>query len=171
MSERSDETTLASYRQELILALRLKNVPGDRIGEIVAEVESHVADTGEHPTEAFGIPRDYAATLTTEHRTGPWWFTTLTVIWSFAAGWLVAQGLFAVLLDDLYLGRSGWLWIVLGLAIGVPGALAVRRRSTRVADPRTGEDMVTGKPWAIGILVGTPIAIVLVSVAAIHLFA
>ncbi len=170
MSERSDETTLASYRQELIVALRLKDVPGDRIGEIVAEVESHVADTGEHPSEAFGAPRDYAATLTSEHRPGPRWWTALTVVWSFVAGWMVAQGLLAVLLDDQYLGRSGWLWIALGLVIGVPGALSVRRRSTRVADPRTGDDMVSGKPWAVAVLVGTPVAIVLVAVGAIGLF-
>ncbi len=170
MTGRSDETTHATYRQELIVALRLKDVPGDRIGEIVAEVESHVADTGEHPAEAFGNPRDYAATLTAEHRTGPWWSTTLTVIWSFAAGWLVSQGLFAVLLEDTYLGRSGWLWIIVGLAVGVPGALAVRRRSTRVADPRTGADMVPGRPWAISVMVGIPVAIVLVSVGAIRLF-
>lgn len=170
MTGRFDETSLTEYRGELILALRLKDVPGDRIGEIVAEVESHISDTGENPSEAFGTPREYAASLTAEHRSGPWWSTALTVIWSFAAGWLVAQGLFAVLLDDSYLGRSGWLWIALGLAIGVPGALAVRRRSTRVADPRTGEDMVPNKPWAIGVLVATPIAIVLACVVAIGLF-
>ena len=33
----------------------------ERIGEIVAEVESHVADTGEDPREAFGPAREYAA--------------------------------------------------------------------------------------------------------------
>lgn len=84
---------------------------------------------------------------------------------------MVAQGLLAVLLDDSYLGRSGWLWIVLGLAIGVPGALAVRRRSTRVADRPTSEDMVLAQPRSLAALRDTPITIVLVSVAAIHLFA
>lgn len=76
-----------------------------------------------------------------------------------------------MLLDDSHLGRSGWLWIVLGLAIGVPGALSARRRSTRVTDRRTSEDMVPAQPRSLALLVGTPIAIVLASVAAIHLFA
>lgn len=167
MTESVEQMTIAEYREKLILALRLKDVPGDRIGEIVAEVESHVGDTGESPAEAFGAPRDYAASLTAEHCTGPWWSTALTVAWSFAAGWLVAQGLFAILLDDLYLGRSGWLWIALGLVIGALGTLVVSRWSTRVTDPRTGEDMVPLKPWAIGALIGLPVAMVLVSVASI----
>jgi hypothetical protein len=50
-----------TYRRELVQALRLHDVPPERIGEIVAEVESHVADTGEDPREAFGPARDHAA--------------------------------------------------------------------------------------------------------------
>ena len=50
-----------THRRELVQALRLHDVPPERIGEIVAEVESHVADTGEDPREAFGPARDYAA--------------------------------------------------------------------------------------------------------------
>jgi hypothetical protein len=37
-------------------------VPGERIGQILAEVEAHVADTGADPVEAFGEPGEYAAT-------------------------------------------------------------------------------------------------------------
>lgn len=46
-SQSTSERAIADYRQSLILALRMKEVPGDRIGEIVAEVESHVAPTPE----------------------------------------------------------------------------------------------------------------------------
>ena len=41
--------------------LRLLDVPGERIGQILAEVETHVADTGLDPVQAFGEPGEYAA--------------------------------------------------------------------------------------------------------------
>jgi hypothetical protein len=43
-----------------VLALRMHDVPGDRIGQVVAEVESHVAESGEDPVDAFGSPPAYA---------------------------------------------------------------------------------------------------------------
>ncbi|QUH04952.1 hypothetical protein HUO13_32955 [Saccharopolyspora erythraea] len=49
------------YRDELMLALRLHDISGRRVGEVLAEVETHVAETGENPAEAFGSPREYAA--------------------------------------------------------------------------------------------------------------
>ena len=54
---------LATYRQQLVVALRMNDVPSARIGEAVAEVESHVADTGEDPVTAFGAPAEYARRL------------------------------------------------------------------------------------------------------------
>lgn len=42
-SSSMSEKTMADYRQSLIYALRMKDVPGDRIGVIVAELEAHVA--------------------------------------------------------------------------------------------------------------------------------
>jgi hypothetical protein len=49
-----------AYIDELVLALRLRDVPGDRIGEVVAEVEARVAESGEDPAVAFGPPEAYA---------------------------------------------------------------------------------------------------------------
>lgn len=159
-----------SYQQRLILALRLKDVPGDRIGEIVAEVESHVAETGEDPTEAFGTPRHYAASLTDEHRPAPWWWTTISIISSAGAGWLVAQGVLSLLLGETFAGRSGWIWVVLGLVVGIPGGVSVWRRSTRVRDPRNGSDLVPFSPGALIMLIGGPIFLVLAAFAAIRIF-
>ncbi|MET9343291.1 hypothetical protein [Nonomuraea sp. NPDC003804] len=51
------------YREELTLALRLRDISGVRVGEVLAEVEAHVAETGEDPTTAFGTPKEYAATI------------------------------------------------------------------------------------------------------------
>ncbi len=46
-----------------VLELRLRDVPGPVIGERLAEVEGHCAETGETPSEAFGDPTDYAARI------------------------------------------------------------------------------------------------------------
>ncbi|MDA3805614.1 hypothetical protein PED38_12475 [Clavibacter sp. CT19] len=56
-------TTTTEYTQQLALALRMRDVPGAAIGDAVAQVESHVADTGEDPVEAFGPARAYAASV------------------------------------------------------------------------------------------------------------
>lgn len=46
-----------------VVELRLLDVPGDRIGDALAEVESHCADAGEAAAEAFGDPVAYARSL------------------------------------------------------------------------------------------------------------
>jgi hypothetical protein len=56
-------TNLDAYRQQLLFALRLRNVPAARIGEAIAEVESHLAETGDDPVAAFGEPAEYARQL------------------------------------------------------------------------------------------------------------
>jgi len=162
-------TSAADYTQRLILALRLHEVPGDRIGEIVAEVQSHVADTGEDPVDAFGSPRAYAASLVDEHRPSAWWTTALTVAASGLAGWLLAQGMFNVALGTRTWGQPGWVWIGLALVIGIPGGFAVWRRSTRVRDPRTGEDLAPFTAGGLLALIGTPVVLVLAAVVAIRI--
>jgi membrane associated rhomboid family serine protease len=161
--------TITEYREALVLHLRLQEVPADRIGEIVAEVESHVADTGEDPADAFGSPRDYARSLTDEHRKPPWWWTTTTLVLAAAAGWLIAQGAFALLLGEPYWGRSGWLWVVVGVAVGIPPAIMVGRRSREVLDPRTGEPLVRTPRWAPLVFFAIPVLLVLIGWVAIEL--
>jgi len=57
-------TSLKDYTKALTTQLRLRQVPGKDIGQIVAEVESHVRETGEDPIEAFGQPGTYSAQFT-----------------------------------------------------------------------------------------------------------
>lgn len=45
---------------DFVLELRLRDVPGARIGDHLAEVESHCIETGTDPEEAFGDAREYA---------------------------------------------------------------------------------------------------------------
>jgi len=63
--------TAEAWQQELVLALRLRDVPGRRIGEVLAEVEAHCADSGQSPAEAFGDPQAYAAQATPAGRRLP----------------------------------------------------------------------------------------------------
>ncbi|HLL64198.1 MAG TPA: hypothetical protein VK453_00445 [Micromonosporaceae bacterium] len=49
-----------TYVDQLVLELRMRELPGARIGEVVAEVEAHVAESGDDPADAFGSPREYA---------------------------------------------------------------------------------------------------------------
>lgn len=46
--------------EAFVLEQRLRGVPGARIGDALAVVESHVAESGESAQESFGDPRAYA---------------------------------------------------------------------------------------------------------------
>jgi len=57
-------TIPTAWRDELIIALRARDVPGTRIGEVLAEVDEFCTDSGLDAPTAFGPPTVYAATLT-----------------------------------------------------------------------------------------------------------
>ena len=48
---------------DFIMELRLRDVPGDAIGDAVAAAREFLSDSGSTPAEAFGTPRDYAESL------------------------------------------------------------------------------------------------------------
>lgn len=49
------------WRDDFVTGLRLRGVPGRQIGEALAEVDAHCADSGQAPGEVFGDPAGYAA--------------------------------------------------------------------------------------------------------------
>lgn len=51
------------WTEGLVLELRLQGVAGERIGAVVAEVDSHCAESGEPAADAFGDPVAYARSL------------------------------------------------------------------------------------------------------------
>jgi hypothetical protein len=55
------------WRDALITELRLRDLPGTRIGEVLAEVDAHCTDSGQTPAEAFGDPVTYAQSLILIH--------------------------------------------------------------------------------------------------------
>lgn len=176
-------TDVDGYRQQLLLALRLRDVAGPRIAEVLAEVESHVAETGEDPRAAFGAPRDYARALVAELRPerAPGlrgWVASvrgvevLIAALAFAGAWLTAEGLFA-----LAAGRPGVLGLPGPSALTIAAALLValalllartgRLRDDRVLDPRTGRDVAVALAprWARLASVAVPAALLVLAVA------
>lgn len=60
-----------SYSDQLVVALRLRDVPGQRIGEVVAEVEAYTVDSGQDPVEAFGSVDVYSDDIAAQSRRTP----------------------------------------------------------------------------------------------------
>ena len=110
------------YCDELLLALRMKDVPGARIGEVLTEVRAHLADSGEDPHEAFGAPADYAAALAADAPPETWreWAAARAAgaALFLGAGWLVAGG------SGLLTGEQGEVRATTVLAALVVGLVA-----------------------------------------------
>lgn len=51
------------WAEALLLELRLRGVPGDVVGGVLAEVDAHVVDSGTTARDAFGDPVAYARSL------------------------------------------------------------------------------------------------------------
>jgi hypothetical protein len=141
-------TTTESYRRDLLIALRMRHVPPERIGEIVAEVESHVADTGESPVEAFGPAREYAARFAGPRPRGARVAAVVLTLLGAACGFLIATGVFGLVRDEPALGRPAWVAVAVGALLWVPALYSQLRRQAPVPDPRTGRPLTPG-PGAV----------------------
>lgn len=176
-------TEVDAYRQQLLVALRLRDVAGPRIAEVLAEVESHVAETGEDPRTAFGAPGDYARALVTElhpeRAAGVrGWLAdvhaveVLIAALAFSGAWLAAEGLFGLAAGDPgVLGLPALVCLALAVALLTALALLLARRSRRrdhqVLDPRTGADVAAALAprWARPVSVAVPAGLLAVAVA------
>lgn len=111
------------WRDDLIVQLRLKDVPGDRIGDILLEVESHIRETGETPEEAFGPAKAYAETYVRANpprREQASSIPQLILIGasSFAGTYLLSDGALSLGRGvDAILGLSAWVTLLIGLAL------------------------------------------------------
>lgn len=167
-----------AYRDELLLALRLRDVPGPRIAEVLAEVDSHIAESGEDPTGAFGPPREYANEVVdtirgderSDWRIGAVLRSVPIALVAGLGGYLLASGLWG-----LASGRPvvpGMPALIAALAGGAlfGGILLwqmtpARRREQRVLDPRTGLDLAPEVPtWARVSVVAFPVTLLLIGV-------
>jgi hypothetical protein len=176
-------TVVQTYSDELLLGLRRCDVPGAQIAEALAEVQSHVADTGEDPRQAFGPPRQYAAEVAAAlglRAPTPFWQQALS--WSTVAhglggaggGWLVLDGVLAGAAGERgVLGLPPVVPLLLGVAVltalGVSLVRLSRSPEAEVLDPRTGARMTSPLPrWVVPLMV-LPVLLPLVAGIAVAL--
>jgi hypothetical protein len=144
-----------AYRRDLIVALRLRNVPPARVGEIVAEVESHVAETGEDPREAFGAPREYAESFRGPQTRREQVALLALALTSAAAGWLIGTSAFGLATGDRVAGLPAPAAMVLGAVLWIPAVVAMLRRAERVRDPRDGRPLSPAAAWTPALATGS----------------
>jgi len=124
-----------TYLGQLTRALAYECVEGRRAGEFVAEIESHLAETGADPVEEFGTPYDLAVELAKRpgaHRPG--WVPPLWLLWLLQ---MAATLIYMTALGAIFLrGRDGriavyWFYaLVAGIVMPVGalyGYVATRR--------------------------------------------
>jgi hypothetical protein len=126
------------WRESFVLRARLRGVPGARIGEALAEVEAHCAESGETPDQAFGDPVAYAQSLadqlapevTARARLG-WGRTALAAVCGIGAIVCLFNGVDAVAHGGRTLISTGSFLAVLVGAGYVVGFFAVAERLSR----------------------------------------
>ena len=157
-------TTSETYVRQLLTALRTREVPAARIAEVVAEVESHLAETGEDPVDAFGAPREYAAAVAGEDSRS-FLGTVPAALLGGLTGGAVALTTFAVVeRDDRVLGVPLAVAIVASLALTAATAVLAQRQYRPVLDPRTGRRRMMGGGWALVLLLaGAVVTLTLVA--------
>ena len=110
------------YAAELTEALQFRDVPDNAIREIVREVNSHVAESGEDPTAAFGIPSDYADNFAPKFRKIWFWaLITASVILASGGAYILISGVFGLQSADF---RLWGLAPAARIAIGAGGIAA-----------------------------------------------
>ena len=138
MNTRNDgRATLAVYLENLTIQLRLLEMPGDRIGQILAEVETHVADTGLDPVDAFGAPGECAATYAAASIELPvrGWLRDLGVAMvSGMAGAAAVEGVAHLVGSAEVTVRTFGVW----LAVGVAGMAVFHVFGTQLARDTAG---------------------------------
>ncbi len=174
-------TPVQTYTDELLLALRLRELPGTQIAEALAEVNGHVAETGEDPREAFGPPRAYARQIAEALgepgeppalcRSLLTWSTAAYGLGGAAGAWLTSNGVLALASGrQSALSLSPWVPLLLGLSVLIVLAVGLRHlardKDVPVLDPLTGQDMTAPLPrWVLPATIAPPaLALVLAAV-------
>jgi hypothetical protein len=169
-----------AYLNELLLALRMRGVPGPRIAEAVAEVSAHLSETGETPQEAFGPAQAYAgevaAALGDRDAHTPFWRAALSWISAvYGVGgalgaWLVIDGARASATAERGVGGlPAMVCLAMGLAIllalGVGLVRLTRKRDDQILDPRSGANMAPPLPrWVVPLMLTVPILVLVIAV-------
>ncbi|WP_341395350.1 hypothetical protein [Arthrobacter sp. G119Y2] len=112
------EQPYAEYSEDLRDALEFRGVPDEAVTQIVREVESHVAESGEDPAMAFGQPGDYAGNFAPRSRLVRFRALLISsVILAGGGAYVLISGVFGLLSPSATLwGLPPWARIVLGAA-------------------------------------------------------
>lgn len=129
------------YIPRLVGELRRRGVPGEVVGDVVAQVESHLAEAGGDPVSSFGSPAEYAAaiaeTVPRRHRWG-------TYVMHGVVGAVLAAVCAAAIVglargEARTFGLDSTIVLVVGVgALVVYGIALIITMRRRVRDPRKG---------------------------------
>ena len=129
------KSTHEQYASDLAEALDVRDVPAEAARQIVREVQSHLAESGEDPVEAFGPVSRYADQFAPRSREQEVvWFAVAAAALGFCGAFLIISGVFGLLDETATLwGLSPWVRLTAGIAlvltfVGLVIGIAVRSR-------------------------------------------
>lgn len=129
-----------SYVDQLVLELRNRDLPGARIGEVVAEVEAYVADSGDDPAEQFGPVADYArqvsGAVAVPPRSRLSWWTWAQCAGTGAGGILLMDGVLGLMQGRTATLTPGKMAAVAVLPVAAVVGVRVLGRASRPAESR-----------------------------------
>jgi len=134
------KSTHEQYASDLAEALDVRDVPAEAARQIVRELESHLAESGEDPVEAFGPVARYADQFAPRSREREVvWFAVAAAALGFCGAFLIISGVFGLLDETATLwGLPPWGRLGTGIAlvltfVGLVIGIAVRSRRRAAA--------------------------------------
>lgn len=125
-----------AYLDELSYRLQMRGLGADKIGDILAEVETHVSATGEPARVAFGPPAEYARMWARQPDRLRWPVIARLMLVGGGAGFALEVGALGVIDGTPALGLSPWWLVGLGLVLFVTcPAIGAKH----LIDPLTGQ--------------------------------
>ena len=113
------KSTHEQYASDLAEALDVRDVPAEAARQIVREVESHLAESGEDPVEAFGPVSRYADQFAPRSRERELVrFAVVAAVLGFCGAFLIISGVFG-LLDETATLWDLPPWVRLGAGIAL----------------------------------------------------
>lgn len=147
----TDGLVPSAWRDELVLALRLRDVPGARIGEILAEVDEFCADAGLDAPTTFGAPAEYARELTAG--SGP---TRTGLLDDLRTAGRVVVGFVGLMVVLGSVGTDGpGLVVTVGWVLALPLLLAATIVTVRTAGRTGGRDGRGTRVTTVLVVVGS----------------
>ena len=146
-----------TYLAQLTRALQMEGVDGQRAGEFVAEIDSHLTETNADPVEEFGTPFELATQLASRPGSRrPGWVPPTWALW--IVGLLVALVLVAladlVMLgwdgDGVPLRARGIAWI----GVFYPATMAFSYAATRRLSGRAWTALTGGRALLVVLAIG-----------------